>query len=94
MRVWAKGYPTETATLSYDKASNKILVGLEDGIIDIIQVATNGYEDKVCYKAHSNTVTGLGYDLLNNVVYSVSLDKMFKVSHGTSIALIVSIPHK
>jgi hypothetical protein len=30
-------------TLSLDKASNRILVGLDDGVIDVIQVTNNGY---------------------------------------------------
>jgi WD40 repeat protein len=92
--MWAKGYPTETSTFSHDHATNKILIGLDDGTIDIIQVTTNGFEDVVCFKAHLNRVTGVAFDALNNFVYSVSLDKVFRVSYGSSIALIVGIPHK
>jgi WD40 repeat protein len=69
-------------------------VGLEDGVIDIVQVTSNGYEDVTCVKAHQAKVTGVAFDSLNNVVYSVSLDKVFRVSHGGSIALIVGVPHK
>lgn len=31
---------------------------------------------------------------MSNVVYSVSQDKALRVSHGSSLALIVSVPHK
>jgi len=37
---------------------------------------------------------GLSYDSLNNITYSVSQDKVFRVSHGSSLALIVGVPHK
>lgn len=36
----------------------------------------------------------VSYDSMNNCVYSVSRDKVFRVSHGSSLALIVGIPHK
>lgn len=36
----------------------------------------------------------MSYDSLNNIVYSVSQDKIFRVSHGSSLALIVAVPHK
>lgn len=31
---------------------------------------------------------------MSNVIYSVSQDKVLRVSHGSSIALIVGVPHK
>ena len=36
----------------------------------------------------------VSYDSLSNCVYSASRDKVFKVRHGSSLALIVGIPHK
>ncbi len=39
-------------------------------------------------------MTGLAYDAMSNVIYSVSQDKVLRVSHGSSIALIVGVPHK
>lgn len=36
----------------------------------------------------------MSYDSLNNIVYSASQDKTFRVSHGSSLALIVAVPHK
>lgn len=94
MRTWTKGYPKEAMCLSYDKASNRILVGLDNGIIDVIQVTGNGYEDITCVECHQDKVTGLAYDAMSNIVYSVSQDKVFRVSHGSSLALIVGVPHK
>jgi len=80
--------------LSYDKASKKILVGLDDGVIDFIKMTETGYEDIVCDKVHAGRVNGVGYDSLNNVVFSVSQDKVFRLSHGSSLASILQTPHK
>lgn len=94
MKVWSKGYPQEAICLSYDSASKKILVGLDDGVVDFIRMTETGYEDIVCDKIHNSRVAGLGYDSLTNVVFSVSQDKNFRISHGTSLALVLGIPHK
>lgn len=94
MKVWSKGYPKQPITLHYDKASNRILVGLDDGVIDVVQVTGNGYEDIACVKAHQGRVVGLAYDAMSNVIYSVSQDRTLRVSHGSSVAVIVGIPHK
>lgn len=48
----------------------------------------------MCVKAHKERVVGLAYDAMSNVAYSVSYDKAFRVSHGSSLAMIVSVPHK
>jgi len=53
-----------------------------------------GYEDLVCDKIHNGRVNGIGYDSLNNMVVSVSQDKILRISHGTSLALIIGIPQK
>lgn len=53
-----------------------------------------GYEDIVCDKVHQSRVTGLGYDSLTNIVFSVSQDKNFRISHGTSLAMVLLLPHK
>ncbi len=47
-----------------------------------------------CVKCHQGRVMGMSYDSLNNIAYSVSQDKVFRVSHGSSMALIVGVPHK
>ena len=69
-------------------------MGLDDGVIDIIQINGNSYEDVACVKCHQARVTGISYDSLTNIVYSVALDKVFRVSHGSSLAMIVGVPHK
>jgi len=43
VKLWSKGYPKEAITISHDKASNRILVGLDDGVIDLIQISGNHY---------------------------------------------------
>lgn len=63
-------------------------------MVDFIQVKEAGYDDLVCDKIHSSRITGLGYDSLTNVVFSVSQDKIFRISHGTSLALVLGVPHK
>lgn len=92
--LWSKGYPKETICLSYEPASRKVLVGLDDGVIDFLKVGEGTYEDIVCEKVHTARVNGLCFDSLSNVAYSISQDKLFRVSHGTSLALVQGIPHK
>jgi WD40 repeat protein len=70
------------------------VIGLDDGIVDLLQLNETGYEDIVCDKIHNSRVTGLGYDSLTNVVFSISQDKIFRISHGTSLALVLGVPHK
>lgn len=94
VKIWSKGYPQEAICLNYDKATRKILVGLEDGVVDFIQMKETGYDDIVCDKIHNSKITGLGYDALANVTFSISQDKIFRISHGTSLALVLGIPHK
>lgn len=38
IRIWSKGYPQEAICISYDKASNRILIGLDDGVVDFIKL--------------------------------------------------------
>ena len=68
--------------------------GLEDGVVDIFQATSQDYDDIACVKIHTDKVTGIYYDVKNNVVYSVSEDRTLRVSHGGSLALVTSIPHK
>jgi hypothetical protein len=63
-------------------------------VVDLIQVTETGYEDIVCDKIHNSRITGLSYDSLANVVFSVSQDKIFRISHATSLALVLGVPHK
>ena len=69
-------------------------MGLDDGVVDFMQVKETGYEDIICDKIHNSRITGLGYDSLTNVIFSVSQDKIFRISHGTSLALVLGVPHK
>ena len=78
----------------YDPVSKGIVTGLDDGVIDVVVMTENGYEDVVCVKAHKDKVVDVSYDSLSNCVYSASKDRVFRVSHGSSLALIVGIPHK
>lgn len=94
IKLWSKGYPQEALCLYYDHVSKKILVGLDDGVVDLIQMKETGYDDTVCEKIHNGRITGLGYDSLTNVVFSVSQDKIFRISHGTSLAMVLGVPHK
>ena len=94
VKIWSKGYPQEAMCISYDKASKKILIGLDDGVVDFIRMTETSYEDIVCEKIHNSRVCGLGYDSLTNIVFSVSQDKILRLSHGTSLALVLGIPHK
>jgi WD40 repeat protein len=94
VKLWSKGYPQEATCVSYDSASKKILVGLDDGVVDFIHMTETGYEDIVCDKMHKEKLCGLGFDSLANVVFSASQDKIFRISHGTSLALVLAVPHR
>jgi hypothetical protein len=52
IKKWSKGYPKEVLCVSYDPASKRILVGLEDGVIDVVVMNSGLYEDVVCVKTH------------------------------------------
>jgi hypothetical protein len=69
-------------------------VGLDDGVIDFIKMNETGYEDIVCDKVHTGRVNGVGYDSLTNIVFSISQDKVFRLSHGSSLASVLQLPHK
>ena len=69
-------------------------MGLDDGVVDFIQMTETGYEDIVCDKIHNSRINGVGFDSLNNIVYSVSQDKIFRISHGSSLAMVLQLPHK
>ena len=94
VKIWSKGYPQEAICLTYDNASSRILVGLDDGVVDFISMTETGYEDLVCDKIHNSRVMGIAYDSLSNSVFSISQDKVFRISHGSSLALVIGIPHK
>jgi hypothetical protein len=70
------------------------LIGLDDGVVDFIRLTETGYEDIVCDKIHKDRVCGLGYDSLTNVVFSVSQDKILRISHGSSLSMILGLPHR
>jgi len=36
VKKWSKGYPKEVLCVSFDPASKRIVVGLDDGVIDVI----------------------------------------------------------
>jgi len=94
VKLWSKGYPQEAICLCYDKASKKVLIGLDDGVIDFIRINETSYEDIVCDKIHTGRICGIGYDSLTNIVFSVSQDKIFRSSHGSSLAMVQQLPHK
>lgn len=70
------------------------MIGLDDGVIDFIKMTETGYEDIVCDKVHTGRINGIGYDSLTNIVFSVSQDKIFRLSHGSSLATVLQLPHK
>jgi hypothetical protein len=58
--------------VEYNHAAERILVGLEDGILDILKIKNVEFEDIVCSKIHQSKITGIYYDNLNGIVYTCS----------------------
>jgi hypothetical protein len=67
---------------------------LDDGIVDVLKVTPLGFEDVVCSKIHQSRITGIYYDSVNAIVYTISEDKFLRISDGSTLMLIVAIPHK
>jgi hypothetical protein len=49
----------------------RALVGLDDGILDILKVSPLGYKDLVCVKIHQNRIMGISYYNINGIVYTI-----------------------
>ena len=70
------------------------MIGLDDGILDILKVSPTGFEDLVCMKIHQNRIMGISYDNINGIVYTLSEDKTFRISEANSLMMILSLPHR
>ena len=70
------------------------MIGLDDGILDILKVSPTGFEDLVCMKIHQNRIMGISYDNINGIVYTISEDKTFRISEANSLMMILSLPHR
>lgn len=69
---WFKCYPQQAIALDYSSSGERALVGLDDGILDILKVNPTGFEDQVCAKIHQNRIMGISYDHINGIVYTIS----------------------
>ena len=83
-----KAYP-ELATAIYQH-DGKVIVGLANGQIEILNVVKDNFETVVRGKVHDSWITGITFH--NNLVISVSLDKSLKVSHPVTLSQVSSFP--
>lgn len=93
-QAWSKNYPSQAISLEYSGPGERALVGLDDGILDILKVSPTGFEDLICVKIHQNRIMGISYDNINGIVYSISEDKTFRISEANSLMMILSLPHR
>lgn len=82
--TFAKSFPVQTGVISWDKESNLLSVGLDDGEIYYFKhEITSNYStfDELCnIKPHSDRVMGIGFDMHFGYIYSCSSDKKFVVT--------------
>lgn len=93
-KKWAKYYPSQAICMEYSQAGDKVFVGLDDGILDMLRVTPTQFEDQMCVKIHQARVMGIYYDSINSIVYTISEDKTLRIGDGTSLVQMASIPHK
>ena len=83
-KIFAKSFPEQTGSLSWNKASNTIHIGLGSGTIIFFKLNPDSnfsqYEQFIEFKPHKNKVTGVMNDAETGYIYSVSLDKKFYVT--------------
>jgi hypothetical protein len=91
---WFKNYPSQAIALEYSGPGERALIGLDDGILDILKVSPIGFEDLVCVKIHQSRIMGISYDNINGIVYTISEDKTFRISEANSLMMILSLPHR
>jgi len=80
-KVYAKSFPEQTGSLSWNRAANTIHIGLDSGKIVFYKLNPDSnftqYEQYIDFKPHKDKVTGVMYDETTGYIYSVSMDKKF-----------------
>ena len=83
-KVYAKSFPEQTGSLSWNRASNTIHIGLDSGKIVFYKLNPDSnftqYEQYIDFKPHKDKVTGIMYDETTGYIYSVSMDKKFYIT--------------
>ena len=83
-KVYAKSFPEQTGSLSWNRAANTIHIGLDSGKIVFYKLNPDSnftqYEPYLDFKVHKDRVTGIMYDESTGYIYSVSMDKKFYIT--------------
>ena len=83
-KVYAKSFPEQTGCISWNRKSNTIHIGLDNGKIVFYKLNPDSnfsqYEQYIEFKAHKNRVTGIIYDSETGYIYSVSEDNYFFIT--------------
>ena len=83
-KVYAKSFPEQTGCISWNRSSNTIHVGLDNGKIVFYKLNPDSnftqYEPYIEFKPHKSKVTGIMYDAETGSIYSVSEDYRFNVT--------------
>ncbi|CAD8078645.1 unnamed protein product [Paramecium primaurelia] len=85
-RQWAKMYNSQAICCFWDPSSFVLLVGLDSGSINYLEVPySQGFkkcETDAEIQQHQSKVTGLYYDNERSLIHSVSKDKRYKIRNA------------
>lgn len=77
-KMWSKIYHAQATTLHYCKSRERLLIGLDDGTVDELKVSPRNkyvkYEQGATFKIHEERITGIYYEPLNRIMYTISED--------------------
>ena len=83
-KAYAKSFPEQTGSLSWNREANTIHIGLDSGKITFYKLNPDSnftqYEQYIDFKPHKEKVTGIMYDESTGYIYSVSMDKKFYIT--------------
>jgi len=87
-RVWSKTYPLQAICLHWETESQTLLVGLDEGKLNILKIAADvnflRYEEVLEQQFHEGRIMGIYHFNLHNTTYTISEDKTLKsIVNGT-----------
>jgi hypothetical protein len=82
-RMWNKTYPSQAICLYWDGTTSTLLIGLDEGKINLLKVPPESgfvrFDEMAEIKAHQSRVMGVFFDTISGTIHSVSEDKKYKV---------------
>ena len=93
-RLWSKPFNSQAICMCYDQTSCISFVGLDDGKVIAIQLASNSnyvkFEVTMELKIHQARVMGVFYDAISGMCYSIGEDKFLKITNYQNKEIISS----